>query len=94
MCVCCQIPLIVDALMKQVGTFAPPLFEALEARFPQLTGLAAQDHVCESEGRLRTELKQVEVKLRGAVAAQTRRLLGGLAVRGIVFKLADLLIGP
>jgi hypothetical protein len=47
----------------------------------------------EMEGRLRTELKQVEVNLHQAMAAQTRWLLGGLAVLGAVFKLADLLIG-
>jgi chromosome segregation ATPase len=48
----------------------------------------------EMEGRLRTELKQVEVNLHQAMAAQTRWLLGGLAVLGAVFKLADLLIAP
>ena len=40
------------------------------------------------------QIKQVEVKLHQAMAAQTRWLLGGLAVLGAVFKLADLLIGP
>lgn len=116
-------------------------FDALEARFPQISELATQGHVRESElrlqkeirevearlqkeirevegrieervaaielqlkeveariveteGRLRTEIKQVEVNLHRAMAAQTRWLLGGLAVLGAVFKLADLLIGP
>ena len=46
----------------------------------------------EMEGRLRTELKQVEVSLHQAMAAQTRWMLGGLAVLGVVLKLADLLI--
>ena len=40
------------------------------------------------------QIKQVEVNLHKAMAAQTRWLLGGLAVLGAVFKLADLLIGP
>ena len=40
------------------------------------------------------QIKQVEVNLHQAMAAQTRWLLGGLAVLGAVFKLADLLIGP
>ncbi|MFE8033900.1 DUF1640 domain-containing protein [Thiohalocapsa marina] len=96
-------------------------FDALEARFPQITDLATQGHVRESELRLQKEikevearlqkeikeievrlqerisrvevqLKQVEVNLHKAMAAQTRWLLGGLAVLGAVFKLADLLI--
>ena len=40
------------------------------------------------------QIKQVEVNLHKAMAAQTRWLLGGLAILGTVFKLADLLIGP
>lgn len=79
-------------------------FDALEARFPQITDLAAtQSHVRESELRLQKEIKEVEarllkeikeieVDLHKAMAAQTRWLLGGLAVLGAVFKLADLLI--
>lgn len=115
-------------------------FDALEARFPQITDLATQGHVRESELRLQKEIKEVEarlqkeikavelqirevearlqkeikavelqiqdvaaglqeriarveVSLHQAMAAQTRWLLGGLAVLGAVFKLADLLIG-
>jgi len=107
-------------------------FDALEARFPQITDLATQGHVRESELRLQKEIKEVEarlqkeikeiearlqteikavelqirevearlqeriarveVSLHQAMAAQTRWLLGGLAVLGAVFKLADLLI--
>jgi len=103
-------------------------FDALEARFPQISDLATQGHVRESElrlqkeiievegrlqkeiaaldlkiteveGRLRKELeqirletKQVEVNLLRAMNAQTRWLLGGLAVLGIVLKLADLVL--
>ena len=40
------------------------------------------------------QIKQFEVNLRQAMAAQTRWLLGGLAILGTIFKLADLLIGP
>lgn len=125
-------------------------FDALEARFPQITDLATQGHLREGELRLQkeikevelrllkeirevearlrmdlkelekqikaiearlteriagvelrlaeverrliTEIKQVEVNLQRAMTAQTRWLLGGLAVLGAVFKLADLLI--
>jgi biopolymer transport protein ExbB/TolQ len=107
-------------------------FDALEARFPQITDLATQGHVRESELHLQKEIKEVEarlqkeikeiearlqagikaielqireveaglqeriarveVSLHQAMAAQTRWLLGGLAVLGTVFKLADLLI--
>ena len=118
-------------------------FDALEARFPQITDLATQGHVRESELHLQKEIKEVEarlqkeikevearlqkeikeiearlqaeikaielqireveaglqeriarveVSLHQAMAAQTRWLLGGLAVLGAVFKLADLLI--
>jgi hypothetical protein len=40
------------------------------------------------------QIKQVEVNLHQAMAAQTRWLLGGLAVLGAILKLADVLIGP
>jgi hypothetical protein len=55
--------------------------------------------IAEVEGRLRKELeqirletKQVEVNLLRAMNAQTRWLLGGLAVLGVVLKLADLIL--
>jgi hypothetical protein len=58
-----------------------------------------QKEIREAEGRLRKELeqmrletKQVEVNLLRAMNAQTRWLLGGLAVLGIVLKLADLIL--
>jgi len=44
------------------------------------------------EARLLTEMKTIEVNLHKAMAAQTRWLIGGLAVLGVVLKLADLLI--
>ena len=105
-------------------------FDALEARFPQITDLATQGHVRETELRLQKEIKgvelqikevearlqkqikgvelqikevdarlqerisQLEVSLHQALAAQTRWLIGGLAILGIVLKLADLMIGP
>ncbi len=56
--------------------------------------------IAEVEGRLRTDLeqirletKQVEVNLLRAMNAQTRWLLGGLAVLGVVLKLADIILG-
>jgi hypothetical protein len=98
-------------------------FDALEARFPQLTDVATQGHVRETELRLQKEIKEVEarlqkeikglelqirevdarlqqrisqlnVSLHQALAAQTRWLIGGLAILGVVLKLADLMIGP
>jgi hypothetical protein len=58
-----------------------------------------QKEIREVEGRLRKELeqmrletKQLEVNLLRAMNAQTRWLLGGLAVLGIVLKLADLIL--
>jgi predicted DNA-binding protein with PD1-like motif len=60
-----------------------------------------QKEIREVEARLQErikgielQIKQVEVNLHQAMAAQTRWLLGGLAVLGAVFKIADLLIGP
>ena len=116
-------------------------FDALEARFPQISDRATQGHVRESELRLQKEIKEVEarlqkdikggelqiqevdarlqtqikglelqirevdarlqervsqleVSLHKALAAQTRWLIGGLAILGVVLKLADMLIGP
>jgi hypothetical protein len=42
--------------------------------------------------QIRLETKQVEVNLLRAMNAQTRWLLGGLAVLGVVLKLADLIL--
>ena len=72
----------------------------VEARLQeQIKGVELQ--IREVEARLQEQIKgvelqikQVEVNLHKAMAAQTRWLLGGLAVLGAVFKLADLLIGP
>jgi hypothetical protein len=51
-----------------------------------------QREIKEVEARLLTEMKTIEVNLHKTMAAQTRWLIGGLAVLGIVLKLADLLI--
>ena len=72
----------------------------VEARLQeQIKGVELQ--IKEIEARLQEQIKgvelqikQVEVNLHQAMAAQTRWLLGGLAVLGTIFKLADLLIGP
>jgi hypothetical protein len=98
-------------------------FDALEARFPQITDLATQGHLRETELKLQKEIREVEarlqeqikgvelqirevdarlqerigqleVSLHKALAAQTRWLIGGLAILGVVLKLADLMIGP
>ena len=115
---------------KERARLIADAFDALEDRFPQISDLATQGHVRESELRLQKEIKEVEarlqkeikeiearllkeikavelkisqvevriseveVNLHKAMAAQTRWLLGGLAILGAVFKLADLLIGP
>jgi len=72
----------------------------VEARLQkEIKGVELQ--IKQVESRLQNEIKgvelqikQVEVNLHQAMAAQTRWLLGGLAILGAVFKLADLLIGP
>jgi hypothetical protein len=46
----------------------------------------------ELDGARRTEMKQIEVNLQRAITAQTRWFIAGMAMLGIVFKLADLLI--
>ena len=69
----------------------------------QITEVEArlQKEIKEVEARLQErikgvelQIKQVEVNLHQAMAAQTRWLLGGLAVLGAILKLADVLIGP
>ena len=71
----------------------------VEARLQeQIKGVELQ--IKEVEARLQEQIKgvelqikQVEVSLHQAMAAQTRWLLGGLAVLGAILKLADVLIG-
>ena len=72
----------------------------LQKEIKEVEGRLQKD-IKEVEARLQRDIKdvelqikQVEVNLHKAMAAQTRWLLGGLAVLGAVFKLADLLIGP
>ena len=50
----------------------------------------------EVDARLQERISQLEVSLHqalAALAAQTRSLIGGLAILGVVLKLADLMIG-
>jgi predicted DNA-binding protein with PD1-like motif len=47
----------------------------------------------EMDARLQERISQLEVSLHQALAAQTRWLIGGLAILGVVLKLADLMIG-
>lgn len=58
-----------------------------------------QEQIREGDARLQEQIKsvelqikQVEVNLHQAIASQTRWMIGGLAVLGIILKLADLLI--
>ncbi|NBC48603.1 MAG: DUF1640 domain-containing protein [Gammaproteobacteria bacterium] len=87
-----QIKAVEARLQEQIREVDARLQEQIKGIELQIREVDAR--MAEMEGRLRTELKQVEVSLHQAMAAQTRWLLGGLAVLGAVFKLADLLIGP
>jgi hypothetical protein len=84
--------------IKEVEARLQEQMREIDARLQeQIKGVELQirevdARMSEMEGRLRTELKQVEVSLHQAMAAQTRWMLGGLAVLGVVLKLADLLI--
>jgi len=49
-------------------------FDELEARFPQLTDLATQGHLRESELRLQKEIKEAEGRLRKEIAELEGRL--------------------
>ena len=90
-------------LQKEIKGLELQIHE-VEARLQkEIKGLELQIH--EVEARLRQEMKeidarlqerisQLEVSLHQALAAQTRWLIGGLAILGVVLKLADVLIGP
>jgi hypothetical protein len=49
-------------------------FDEFEARFPQLTDLATQGHVSETELRLRKEIKEAEGRLQKEIAELEGRL--------------------
>jgi len=73
--------------------------KALDLKITEVEGRLRKE-ITEVEGRLRKELeqirletKQVEVNLLRAMNDQTRWLLGGLAVLGVVLKLADIILG-
>ncbi|MBK1621873.1 hypothetical protein CKO42_26585 [Lamprobacter modestohalophilus] len=65
----------------------------LEARL-QKDIKALELQIKEVDARLQERISQLEVSLHQALAAQTRWLIGGLAILGVVLKLADVLIGP
>jgi hypothetical protein len=48
----------------------------------------------EVDARLQERISQLEVSLHQTLVAQTRWLIGGLTILGVVLKLADVLIGP
>ncbi|MBK1632355.1 hypothetical protein CKO31_16750 [Thiohalocapsa halophila] len=92
--------LIADAYEALEARF-PQLNDLATQGHVRESELRLQKEIKEVEARLQRDIKdvelqikQVEVNLHKAMAAQTRWLLGGLAVLGAVFKLADLLIGP
>ena len=86
--------------IKEVEARLQEQMHAIDARLQeQIKGVELQ--IREVDARLQEQIKgvelqikQLEVNLHQAMAAQTRWLLGGLAVLGAVFKLADMLIGP
>jgi uncharacterized protein involved in exopolysaccharide biosynthesis len=84
--------------IKEVEARLQKEIKEVEARLQQdIKALELQIHEVEARlqeriSRVEVQLKEVEVNLHKAMAAQTRWLLGGLAVLGAVFKLADLLI--
>lgn len=79
---------------KERARLIAEAFDALEARFPRINDLATQGHVRESELRLQKEINELEVNLHKAIAAQRRWMIGGLAILGVILKLADVPIGP
>jgi dynactin complex subunit len=53
-----------------------------------------QKEIKEVDARLQDRIGQLEVSLHQTLVAQTRWLIGGLAILGVVLKLAGVLIGP
>ena len=91
--------LIADAFDALEGRF-PQITDLATQGHVRKSELRLQKEIKEVEARLQeriarieVQIKQVEVNLHQAIAAQTRWLIGGLAVLGVVLKLADLLIG-
>jgi biopolymer transport protein ExbB/TolQ len=85
--------------IKEVEGRLQQEIKALDLKIAEVEG-RLQKEMAEVEGRLRKDLeqirletKQVEVNLLRAMNAQTRWLLGGLAVLGVVLKLADVILG-
>ena len=84
--------------MREIDARLQEQMREIDARLQeQIKGVELQ--IREVDARLQEQIKgvelqikQVEVNLHQAMAAQTRWLLGGLAVLGAVFKLADLLL--
>jgi len=90
-------------LQKEIKEVEARLQEQIKGVELQITEVEArlQKEIKEVDARLQEQIKgvelqikQVEVNLHQAMAAQTRWLLGGLAVLGAMLKLADVLIGP
>lgn len=65
----------------------------IEAEIKQVEA-RLQREIKEVEARLQERLARIEVSLHQAIAAQTRWMIGGLAILGVILKLADVLITP
>ncbi|MBK5938157.1 DUF1640 domain-containing protein [Halochromatium roseum] len=79
--------------IKEVEARLQKDIKELEARLQKdIKGVELQ--IKEVDARLQERISQLEVSLHQALAAQTRWLIGGLAILGVVLKLADVLIGP
>jgi hypothetical protein len=72
---------------KTRARLAAEAFDALEARFPQSTNLTTRRDVREGE----LKISEVEVSLHKVMSAQPRWPPDGLAVRGAVYKLDQLI---
>gem|GEM_PF-678143 len=79
--------------IKEVEARLQKEIREVDARLQeQIKGVELQ--IREVDARLQERISQLEVSLHQALAAQTRWLIGGLAILGVVLKLADLMIGP
>ena len=79
----------IDAEIKKIEAE----IKQVEARL-QLQIKEVDVRMQEMEARLQERIARIEVSLHQAIAAQTRWMIGGLAIVGVILKLADVLITP
>jgi hypothetical protein len=90
----------VELQIKEVETRLQKDIKGVELQIMELESRLQKDikgvelQIKEVDARLQERISQLEVSLHQALAAQTRWLIGGLAILGVVLKLADVLIGP